>query len=94
MPFPNDIIEEIHRQFPNKIDKDEVVIILNSISRATINVGKDQLVRGILIISNGDLDKIKELISSNFYGDPRDLLMEAQAISSESNYGNNKFNSK
>lgn len=94
MTLPEDIVKEINHQFPSKRDNKEVVEILSSILRKDINVGEEQLARGILIIADGDLDKIKQIFSSNFYGDPRDLLMEAHSISSESHYGINKFISK
>lgn len=56
-----------------------------------INVGHDQLVRSMLIISKFDKDKFSEIIDSKFYGDPRDVLMAAHTQDEKSNYGLTKF---
>jgi len=61
------------------------------LSDTILNVGAVQLARGILIISNGDVDKVLEIFDSTFYGDPRDLLVTANEMSKSSHYGLNEF---
>jgi len=56
-----------------------------------INVGHDQLVRSMLIISKFDKDRFLEIIDSNFYGDPRDVLVSAHTKDESINYGINSF---
>lgn len=71
-----DILQHIHNHYP--IDqREEIVELLDSIDADYINVGKTQLIRAILTIAKGDIEKIKNILNSNFNGDPRDVIMEA-----------------
>jgi len=58
----------------------------------SLNVGPEQLSRSILILSDGDIEEVKEIIAKNFYGDPRDVIMMAEAeLDNPGHYGNIPF---
>jgi len=75
--LPPDIIKKVKQLFPNPEESDKVLKILRPIKEEGLNVGADQLIRSILIIAEGDMEKIKKIIDSHYYGDPRDVIMEA-----------------
>jgi len=90
--LPIDIEKRIKRDFPEEKDYENVRALLSGIERSYINVGKDQLIRSILIIAVGDPAKIQEIIDSNFYHDPRDVIMMGMGASDNtSNYGIDPF---
>ena len=87
-----DIEKRIKRDFPEEKDYNNVRALLSGIDRSYINVGKEQLIRSMLLIANGNPQKIQEIIDSNFYHDPRDVIMMAMGISDNtSNYGIDPF---
>jgi len=71
-----DLESHIMRNFPLE-QHEEVTSLLRSIKKENINVGVIQLQRAVLTIAKGDLNIIKEIIVSNFYNDPRDVIMMA-----------------
>ena len=81
-----DILRKIETDYKTNDLQEYVIEKLLTISSMKINVGIDQLLRCILIIANGNINKFNELFESNFYGDPRDLIMEAMAISNNETY--------
>jgi hypothetical protein len=52
--------------------------LISSLWHKTLNVRPDQLAPSILVISGSQLSKLEEIFDSNFYGDPRDVIMEAE----------------
>ena len=75
--LPPDIENKITRLFTNEIERARAKDLILSLWSETLNVGPAQLARSILTISEGDLKKIIE-IKINFYGDPRDVIMDAE----------------
>lgn len=81
----DDIEMRINQKFPNPTDKKEVMKMMDEIGRDSFMVGKDQLIRSILIIANKDKNKIRQIIDSNYYGDGRDVIMEAMGTPGNTN---------
>lgn len=73
-----DIDKKIDELFNNDYERQTAKQLILSLWQTSLNVGPDQLARSILIISDGELSKIQEIFSSNFYEDPRDVIMEAE----------------
>ena len=93
MKIPQDILDKIEQTFRNQ-EKDEVLEIIKNVFKDTINVGKAHLSRSIIIISDGELSKIKDIIKTNYFGDPRDVINEANTLTNGNfNYGITQFNS-
>ncbi len=66
--------------------------MIKIVNEANLNVGNIQLIRSILIIADIDKNKIRSMINSDYYGDPRDVIMEAMNIPGNSNdYGKTLF---
>ena len=89
--LPVDILNKIENCFKKKTDKNYVKNKLLTLFTENINVGAEQLMRCILIIADGRKDLVTKIFKENFFNDPRDVIMEAMAIDSTINYGNNKF---
>jgi len=70
----------INQKFKNPTENKEVMKMMDEIGTATFMVGKDQLIRSILIIADKDKNKIRQIIDSNYYGDDRDVIMESMGI--------------
>ena len=88
----HDIQNRIDHKFPNPADHKDVMDMMEEIGKASSNVGKDQLIRSILIIADTDKSKIRQILDSNFHGDPRDVIMAAMGIPGNSNqYGQTPF---
>lgn len=87
-----DIAKKVTALFTNPNDAKEVTSLLLSLSSLPLNVGKDQLARSILILSDGNLDTLRKIFSSGFFGDPRDVIMIAEAKNGYPNqYGDFPF---
>jgi hypothetical protein len=78
--LPIDIETKIERLFPNLVEKAQVYNLLLSLGDKNLNVGAEQLARSILIISDGQFSVLLKIFESNFYSDPRDLIIEAEII--------------
>ena len=92
--LPEDIKIRINQKFPNPVDQKEVLKMMNEIGKDTFMVGKGQLIRSILLIADKDKNKIREIINSNYYGDGRDVIMEAMGIPGNTNdHGMTSFES-
>ena len=76
--FPDDIENKIEQLFPGSTDRQEVEKLLLTLWTTSLNMGADQLARGILILSDGQLFEIKKIFASDFYGDPKDVIMSAE----------------
>jgi hypothetical protein len=79
MTLPADIKKRINFLFTSAEDQQEVEKLLLSLWTIPLNVGEEQLARSILVLSDGKLASIRNLFSSNFSGDPRDVIMNAEA---------------
>nr|WP_144886972.1 hypothetical protein [Lacibacter cauensis] len=77
-----DIYKSIARYFPSPVEQAEVEKLLQSINRADITVGIDQLARSILVVADGNLNELRRLFDTGFLGDPRDVIMIAMGKTS------------
>lgn len=78
--LPRDIDRRIKKLYPDHRDYHEVLNMLSAtMEDKNLSVGADQLIRSMLIIAEQDKAKLREIIDSNFYSDPRDVIMEAMA---------------
>jgi Glu-tRNA(Gln) amidotransferase subunit E-like FAD-binding protein len=75
--LPIDIELKINELFAQDVEKETVKEMMLNLWTESFNVGTEQLVRSILILSNGSLEEIKKIIR-NFNGDPRDVIMAAE----------------
>ncbi len=78
MDIPKDILLKIDELFPALGDNLAAKNLVEEIRLATTNVGFAQLIRSILILSDGNVSGIRKIIQSDFYGDPRDVIMRAE----------------
>lgn len=78
MELAPDIQKKIESLFLDTNEKLQVEALLFSLSSNALNVGATQLARAILVLSDGNLSELKKIFASDFYGDPRDLLMRAE----------------
>lgn len=79
MLLQEDILQRIRKDFPAIADRVEVINLFQSVSPETINVGIEQLQRSILVIAAGNITEVQRIFDTGFYGDPRDLIMIAEA---------------
>lgn len=75
--MPKDIKQKVGELFPASSDQNEILGMIAEIYTHEWGVGKDQLVRALLVISEGNPDIFK---SRSVNMDPRDLIMEAESI--------------
>ena len=80
MALPPDILEYIQQHFSIHEEQVEVKNQLESLWALSLNVGPDQLARSLLVVCEGKVYKLKEIIQNGFYGDPRDVIMMAEAM--------------
>lgn len=78
MDMPTDIKQQILKMFPDLEDQKAIQKILLPLFHASFNVGSEQLVRSILVLSEGDVRKAEEIVAENFFGDPRDVVQMAE----------------
>jgi hypothetical protein len=89
--LPPDIENKINKLFSNETDRIQAKELMGSLWTETLNVGSAQLARSILVLSNGNLDKIIE-IKKDYYGDPRDVIMMAEGrLGNPGHYFNEPF---
>lgn len=79
LPIPRDIIETTNRLFNNAEDAYEAHTLLATLWTRGLNVGPAQLARSILYLSGGDITKLRQIFELHFYGDPRDVIMDAES---------------
>ncbi|MEI7596146.1 MAG: hypothetical protein WCK02_10400 [Bacteroidota bacterium] len=79
MKLPIDIERKIDQLFIDLEDKQEVKKIILRLWSTNLNVGEEQLVRSILTISNGNTQKLRDIIK-DLYVDPRDVIMTAECL--------------
>ena len=74
--LPKDIVQRIEDTFADPEIQLKVIESLEALPQ--INVGQNQLRRGIVFLADGDYELFLKLRRS-FLGDPRDLLVEANS---------------
>ena len=75
--MPEDVVKSAQALFPNKQEREEVMQLLDSLLEQKISVGPDQLARSVLFLSHGKIEIVREIFSTTFYGDPRDMVLSA-----------------
>ena len=76
--LPIDIENKIKLLYSDSKDRESATKLLRSLWHTSLNVGEEQLARSILTIAGSDIHVIKKIFDSNFFGDPRDVIMEAE----------------
>ncbi len=76
--LPVDIQDKINSLFIVASEREEVSQLLLDLWKTSLNVGEEQLARGLLVLCDGKVAALREIIDSDFYGDPRDVLMRAE----------------
>lgn len=76
--FPEDIQRKVRELFPDEADQVYILQKLGTLWQMPLNVGPDQLARGILILSGSSRNEFDALFEGDFMGDPRDLLVSAE----------------
>ncbi|MCL2116434.1 MAG: hypothetical protein FWH29_09455 [Methanobrevibacter sp.] len=62
--LPEDIIKRIELDYKTKYLQNYVIKRLSSINSLTLNVGLDQFIRSILIISNGNINELNKILET------------------------------
>lgn len=83
--IPEDIIQRLKHDFENKEEFEKAIGLINLVKQDTLNVGWLQLSRAIILIADGNLDKMRELIESDYHGDPRDVIMDMMGLPDNTN---------
>ena len=81
--LPKDLTKRIYEDFESPLEQEKVILSLVELKQ--INVGRDQLRRGIVFLADGDYEEFKKLRKS-FRGDPRQLLIEANRKAGDPDY--------
>jgi len=87
MDIPLDIVEKIKAMYPSISEQSEVEAFIFSFWTMNLNVGPAQLARAVLHLSKGNIDTIRNIAQTNFYGDPRDLIVIANGKPGEHSAG-------
>jgi len=91
LEIPKDIINEIIRETSSTEEANRLITLCNSVYEKNINVGYEQLIRAMLIVSNFDVNAFGKILNKGFFGDPRDVLMMAHSKKPSINYGIDEF---
>ncbi len=89
-PAP-DILNKINEQVQDKAGRDLLIKMVKGVSTMNLNVGSDQLIRSMLMLSNFEPKHFQQIIDTKFNDDPRDIIMEAHAKFEDMNYGIKPF---
>jgi len=86
--MPPDVDRRLLTLFPDPAERDEARRLIESLwsrqlsvqssTAVTLGVAAEQLARSILVLSAGDLTVMREIFTSNFWGDPRDVVTAAE----------------
>jgi hypothetical protein len=79
MGLPRKIDDQVTQYFPGLLVGRQVRRMLKRLWHMNVTVGPDQLAEAILVLSGGQIDRVRALFASNFQGDPRDVLVAAEA---------------
>jgi hypothetical protein len=93
MSLPDDIQAKITRLFPDRVERAEAERLLSTLFQdPKLTVGPAQLARSILVLCAARVSEIERIILSGFGGDPRDVLVNADAtLGYPGHYGNEPF---
>lgn len=91
MTLPSDIKNRLDNLFPIAPDRQEVERLLLSLWTRSLNVGEEQLARSILVLSDGRISEVRKIFDTGFMGDPRDVIMSAEAKADPGHYFNAPF---
>ena len=83
--IPKDIILRLKHDFDNEVEYQEALDMLNQVKHDVLNVGWIQLSRAIILIADGNINKMKEIIESGYDGDPRDVIMNMMGLPNNTN---------
>ena len=90
-----DIPEDILRRWANHFsgqDYDQALAYIELIKNDHIPVGWIQLSRAVIIVAEKDISKMKSIIESLYWGDPRDVLVGSSTYpGQDGNYGRYPF---
>jgi len=89
--LPEDIIKSIKYYTMSNSEEKELLKICNEIKEMPLNVGNHQLIRSALVLCDFNSIQLKQLVKSNFKGDPRDVLLYANNKRPSLNYGIDEF---
>lgn len=78
MILPADIEIIISKLFTTDSETSEVRNLITTLWTIPLNVGPEQLARSILVLSDGRISEVRNYFSSNFLGDPRDVVINAE----------------
>ena len=73
--IPEDIIKRLQNDFSHPQDYQEALRIVRHVRSDRLNVGWVQLTRAMIVLAEGNVDRLKEFIRTDYMGDPRDLIM-------------------
>ncbi|MCJ8288413.1 MAG: hypothetical protein HRT58_00160 [Crocinitomicaceae bacterium] len=73
--IPKDILKRLAIDFDRPDDLEEALRIVKHVRSDTLNVGWIQLIRSMIIISDGDIKSLNDILESGYMGDPRDVIM-------------------
>jgi len=90
--IPKDIKDKIAFEVRSIKYKSQLIEQCEQVYKMSINVGYDQLIRSLLILSDFRIEEFKRIIEEKFFGDPRDVITMANLKNPNSNWGINKFN--
>lgn len=76
MEIPIDILLRIKSDFQSLCEYNQALSLINHVRLDNLNVGWEQLSRSLLILADGDIYKLKNIVENNYGGDPRDVIMD------------------
>ena len=78
MQLPGDIENKIDQEYPARPQNARAKELITGLWSDSLNVGPDQLARAMLVLADGDLERLATL-KKDYMGDPRDVIMNAEA---------------
>jgi len=90
MNLPSDIVHEIKRRFSDR-GAESIFDLCQKVRSDSLNVGPDQLIRCMILLSEGNKDKMEGIRKNRYWGDPRDVISSANDKFKCCNSGLTKF---
>ena len=93
VPLPADIQAKLAQLFPDEAERATAERLLAGLFiDRRLTVGPAQLARSILVLCDARVSEIERIIRSDYGGDPRDVLLSADAAQGHpGHYGNEPF---
>jgi len=76
LQIPKDILQKIE-ELPATLNKEYILNKITLLWQMPLNVGPSQLARCILFLVENEKETIDEIFETNFFNDPRNLIMYA-----------------